>query len=284
MPYSSISRLEFNPSSFSTSTSTHNPWQSNPFWSALVVPLHGLEPLVHILVCPAPGVVDAHRVVGRNRARRGMTTAARRPSGRAGARTCAARATSRGWRALAQGSLDGLGRAGRATASGGRDTETRSAPARRADADGLSDGPNRATASMIRPWCTPDRPSGRPSPFAAASASALIFPGLGHVYARRYARALGFATLPILGLALLAGLLTSAPTPGHDQGERLRPHPSSTASSPSTRSRVPVPPRRPGRCLSPRRGRDDGGRADGSVGLACRWRRCRSPASSELRS
>ena len=56
-----------------------------------------------------------------------------------------------------------------------------------------------------------DRPSGRPSPFAAAFLS-LIFPGLGHVYARRYARALGFATLPILGLALLAGLLTSAPT------------------------------------------------------------------------
>ena len=31
-PYSSISRLEFSPSAFSTSTSTHRPWQSKPFW------------------------------------------------------------------------------------------------------------------------------------------------------------------------------------------------------------------------------------------------------------
>ncbi len=32
-PYSSISRFEFRPSAFSTSTSTHSPWQSNPFWN-----------------------------------------------------------------------------------------------------------------------------------------------------------------------------------------------------------------------------------------------------------
>ncbi len=56
-----------------------------------------------------------------------------------------------------------------------------------------------------------DRPAGRPSPFAAAFLS-LIFPGLGHVYARRYVRALGFATPPILGLALLTGMLASAAT------------------------------------------------------------------------
>ena len=31
-PYASISRLELSPSAFSTSTSTHRPWQSNPFW------------------------------------------------------------------------------------------------------------------------------------------------------------------------------------------------------------------------------------------------------------
>ena len=31
IPYSSMSRLLLNPSSFSTSTSTHRPWQSKPF-------------------------------------------------------------------------------------------------------------------------------------------------------------------------------------------------------------------------------------------------------------
>ncbi len=57
----------------------------------------------------------------------------------------------------------------------------------------------------------PDSPGGHPSPFAAAFLS-LLFPGLGHLYARRFARALAFAALPLLGLALLAGLLASAAT------------------------------------------------------------------------
>jgi LCP family protein required for cell wall assembly len=42
------------------------------------------------------------------------------------------------------------------------------------------------------------------SPFAAAFLS-LIFPGLGHAYAGAYTRALGFAALPILLVALSAG-------------------------------------------------------------------------------
>ena len=32
MPYSRICCFDVNPCSFSTSTSTHSPWQSNPFW------------------------------------------------------------------------------------------------------------------------------------------------------------------------------------------------------------------------------------------------------------
>ena len=31
-PYDSISRFELKPRVFSTSTSTHSPWQSKPFW------------------------------------------------------------------------------------------------------------------------------------------------------------------------------------------------------------------------------------------------------------
>ena len=42
------------------------------------------------------------------------------------------------------------------------------------------------------------------SPFAAAFLS-LIFPGLGHAYAGAYTRALGFAAVPILLVALMAG-------------------------------------------------------------------------------
>ncbi len=42
------------------------------------------------------------------------------------------------------------------------------------------------------------------SPFAAAFLS-LIFPGLGHAYAGAYTRALGFAALPVLLVALMAG-------------------------------------------------------------------------------
>ncbi len=64
---------------------------------------------------------------------------------------------------------------------------------------------------MIRAVPNVDRPIGRPSPFAAAFLS-LIFPGLGHLYARRHARALAFAAPPFLGLALLGGLLASAST------------------------------------------------------------------------
>jgi LCP family protein required for cell wall assembly len=44
------------------------------------------------------------------------------------------------------------------------------------------------------------------SPFVAAFLS-LIFPGLGHAYAGAYPRALAFAAVPVLLLALLAGIL-----------------------------------------------------------------------------
>lgn len=55
-----------------------------------------------------------------------------------------------------------------------------------------------------RPPRTPRAPRTR-SAFAAAFLS-LIFPGLGHAYAGAWARALGFAALPLLMLAALAGV------------------------------------------------------------------------------
>ena len=49
------------------------------------------------------------------------------------------------------------------------------------------------------------RPRAR-SPFTAAFLS-LLFPGLGHLYAGAPMRALGFATPPLLLLALIAGIV-----------------------------------------------------------------------------
>ena len=54
-------------------------------------------------------------------------------------------------------------------------------------------------------------PGRHPSPFVAAVLS-LIFPGLGQLYARRFERAIVFAALPLLGLALLAGELANTGT------------------------------------------------------------------------
>jgi LCP family protein required for cell wall assembly len=53
---------------------------------------------------------------------------------------------------------------------------------------------------------TPEREPRSRSAFAAAFLS-LIFPGLGHAYAGAYARALAFAALPFLTLALAAGVI-----------------------------------------------------------------------------
>jgi len=50
-----------------------------------------------------------------------------------------------------------------------------------------------------------ETPARRPSPFAAAFLS-FVFPGLGQLYAGAPARALAFAAVPVLGLALLAGM------------------------------------------------------------------------------
>jgi LCP family protein required for cell wall assembly len=64
------------------------------------------------------------------------------------------------------------------------------------------------------------RPRAR-SPFVAAVLS-LIFPGLGHAYAGAYQRALGFAAVPILVIALTAGIAMRA-EPGELIGLVLTP-------------------------------------------------------------
>lgn len=57
---------------------------------------------------------------------------------------------------------------------------------------------------------SPEQPRARArSPFVAAFLS-LLFPGLGHAYAGAYARAIGFASAPILTLALIGGIVLRA--------------------------------------------------------------------------
>src|SRR3954451_1601060 len=56
---------------------------------------------------------------------------------------------------------------------------------------------------------TPQRAARSRSAFAAAFLS-LLFPGLGHAYAGAWARALGFAALPLLLIALLGGIALRA--------------------------------------------------------------------------
>jgi LCP family protein required for cell wall assembly len=51
----------------------------------------------------------------------------------------------------------------------------------------------------------------RPKSAFAAAFLSLLFPGLGHAYAGAWTRALGFAALPILLIALAAGLAARAP-------------------------------------------------------------------------
>lgn len=58
---------------------------------------------------------------------------------------------------------------------------------------------------MIRAMSTSQGAPRSRSAFAAAFLS-LIFPGLGHAYAGAYSRALGFAALPFLALALVGGV------------------------------------------------------------------------------
>ena len=64
---------------------------------------------------------------------------------------------------------------------------------------------------------TPERaPSPRSRSAFAAAFLSLLFPGLGHLYAGAYARALGFAAAPLLCLALGGGILLRV-----DKGELL---------------------------------------------------------------
>src|SRR5688572_22887208 len=58
----------------------------------------------------------------------------------------------------------------------------------------------------------PNPPGARPRSAFAAAVFSFIFPGLGHAYLGRWTRALAWAALPILAIALGGGLLVNPTT------------------------------------------------------------------------
>jgi polyisoprenyl-teichoic acid--peptidoglycan teichoic acid transferase len=144
---------------------------------ALVLAEHGVEALVEVLVRTAPGVVDAHRVVGRDGP---VEEAPARPA-----------------RVLRAQPGEG------AAASWARLTEWPVRKARGSGAGLPGDGLRVSYPAMQSPQGARAR---HRSPFAAAFLS-LLFPGLGHVYAGAFMRGLAFAAVPVLLTALLGGVV-----------------------------------------------------------------------------
>ena len=162
---------------------------------ALVLAEHGVEPLVEVLVGAAPGVVDAHRVVGRDRAVEEAPLGPARVLGaQPGERPTLAPRVEQLVLLRDEVGLRTDGSEHSASGSGWVDS--------RGSGGGLSGRTARllvsAGPSILPAMHEPEgaRPRHR-SPFAAAFLS-LIFPGLGQLYAGAPMRALAFAAGPIL--------------------------------------------------------------------------------------
>ena len=189
---------------------------------ALVLAEHGVEALVEVLVGPAPGVVDAHRVVGRDRAvEEAPARVARVLRAKARERPALGPLTEQG---VLLGDEVGSGADGsehRASverrrgpwAGRGGPPVYRQSPAWRAPGARRRPRPRRGRDPGLRvsfrAMSTPQRAPRSRSAFAAAFLS-LLFPGLGHAYAGAYTRALGFAAAPLLVLALGGGVVLRA--------------------------------------------------------------------------
>jgi cell envelope-related function transcriptional attenuator common domain len=168
-----------------------------PVLVALILAEHRVEALVEVLVGPTPGVVDTHRVVGRDRT---VEEAPSRAIGILGAQSGERPTVAPPFQDLVLlGDEVGLRADGseHSASAWGRSSRDKRA-ARVLDSVGPSILP-----AMHEPEGA--RPRGR-SPFAAAFLS-LIFPGLGQLYAGAPLRALVFAAGPILALALGAGMV-----------------------------------------------------------------------------
>ena len=189
---------------------------------ALVLAQHRVEPLVEVLVRAAPGVVDAHRVVGGDRpveeAPAGSAGVLRpEPRERAaapptpGAGRAPGRRSRVGWRRVRTSGLEGRGprpgpglRAGDQSIGSGAVDRPRGPASRRVPAR-IPAGTYHS-ARCRHPQRAPRAHTPRTRSAFAAAFLSLIFPGLGHAYAGAYPRALAFAALPFLLIALAGGI------------------------------------------------------------------------------
>ena len=204
MPYASMSRLLVKPEVPLDVDLDPQALAVEPVLPALVLAEHGVEALEEVLVGPAPGVVDAHRVVGRDRP---VEEAPGRPARVLGAQPREGRALpplledlvlhrdeiGASWERVGTFGLVWVVPGGQAP------------PGARGPRAAAGRGP------AILPAMPPAHetlPRGR-SPFAAAFLS-LLFPGLGHAYLGAYRRGLGFAAPPLLLGALVAGFRGAA--------------------------------------------------------------------------
>ena len=161
MPYASMSRLLLKPEVALDVDLDPQALAVEAVLPALVLAEHRVEALEEVLVGPAPGVVDAHRVVGRDRA---VEEAPARPAGVLGAQP----------------------RERRALPPAGSSDESCSMATR---SGRVGTGRNIGRGPAILPAMQPAHETlarGR-SPFAAAFLS-LLFPGLGHAYLGAYRR------------------------------------------------------------------------------------------------
>src|SRR5690349_4263315 len=192
-----MSRFDVKPRSRSTLTSTHRPWQSNPFWYRSSSPSIAWKRWYRSLYARPQAwwtPIGLFAVIGPSRKlQRGPPAFCAR-----------SRANVRRSRHVASSSCSWATRSGFEVT--GRNMHLRSARGIGGRPESRS-ATRPASPSILPAMQHPQeaRPRAR-SPFTAAFLS-LLFPGLGHLYAGAPMRALGFAAPPILLLALLGGVL-----------------------------------------------------------------------------
>src|ERR1035437_1077608 len=212
MPCSSMSRFEVKPRSRSTLTSTHSPWQSKPFcqrWSSPRMAWNRWKTSLYVRPQAWWTPIGLFAVMGPSRKlQRGPPAFwARR---RANVRRSRQRARiSCSWATRSGLLATGANIWPRMRVSGPREHERRAGPDGRHPASARPTEVPRILPAMQQQQEA--RPRARPRARSAFSAAflSLLFPGLGHAYARAWYRAVAFAAAPFLLLALLAGAVLS---------------------------------------------------------------------------
>ena len=204
-----MSRFDVKPRSRSTLTSTHRPWQSNPFcqrWSSPSIAWKRWKRSLYARPQAWWTPIGLLAVIGPSRKlQRGppafwARSRANVPRSRHRSSSSCSWATRSGFDA------DGAEHRAWRASCGSRTRSRRSAVGPRRRRPPAAAGRDRVRVSY--PRCSPGRRRGRaPGRRSPRRSCRSSFPGLGHAYAGAYQRALAFAAPPLLLLALSAGIL-----------------------------------------------------------------------------